>query len=403
MIDSRKKKEYDSMGNKYILPKFKRSILYDHKLYFSSYNYNGFFSIDLKTGETVLEGYFFLEGIENTMLSGRMLRQENRIYFTPVLSKNIYYYDLNDKKMRVIGRRTMSNEKSEADTRKCSMILYSFGNIYLLSPSEDYMLKINKDDTYEEALNIKEKYWECFHVEYSYFSDAGYYEYNNRIYIPVEEQPVITEWKNEELKFHILPYLEKGFIASFGYENKMYLLTCNGEIVMVDIESMQILKIEKIKVQENDFSQYRAVHCNGGTGYFLSYTSNSCIKIQLEDCFAEMVTTEEEWGMEAFCGEIFCFSCIGGESKYFISNFNRLAVVNDCGFHIIALKYNVDELREHMTRRITERQNNEIITEYDMKFDLEVFLQSICQHKPAHLKTDYGVRIYNDMKKLIEN
>lgn len=403
MMDSRKKKEYESMGNKYILPKFRKSILCDHKLYFSSYNYNGFFSIDIKTGRTVLEGYFFQEGIENTMLSGSMLKWENRIYFTPVLSRHIYYYDLNDKEMRIIGRRTMSDEESETDFRKCSMILYSFGNIYLISPYEDYMLKIHKDDIYEEALNVKEEYWKCFHTEYSYFSDAGYYEWNDRIYIPVEEKPVITEWKKKELKFHELPYLEKGFIASFGYKNTMYLLTCNGEIVMIDIGSMKILKKENLKVQEDDFSQYRAAHCNGRTGYFLSYTSDSCIKIQLEDCSAEMVTTEKEWGIKAIFGETFCFSCFDGESKYFISDFNRLAVVNNCSSHIVTLEYNANELREHMTRRITERKNNEIITEYDMKFDLEVFLQSIGQHKPARRKTDYGIKIYNSMKNAIEN
>jgi len=38
-----------------------------------------------------------------------------------------------------------------------------------------------------------------------------------------------------------------------------------------------------------------------------------------------------------------------------------------------------------------------------MKFDLEVFLQSIGQHKPARRKTDYGIKIYNSMKNAIEN
>ena len=57
MVDSRET---------YILPKFKKSILCEHKLYFSSYNYNGFFSVDLETGEAVLEGVIVGESGHHT-------------------------------------------------------------------------------------------------------------------------------------------------------------------------------------------------------------------------------------------------------------------------------------------------------------------------------------------------
>lgn len=394
MVDSRET---------YILPKFKKSIVCEHKLYFSSYNYNGFFSVDLETGEAVLEGYFFLEGIQSEMLSGSMLIQGDKIYVTPVLSRRLYYYDLNDKKMRVINKRTMEDDVNEPEPKYCSMILHSSGYIYLISPTEDFMLKIHKDNTYGEAVNIREKYLERFQVDYSYFSDAGYYEYNSGVYIPVEENPVIAEWKKEELKFHELPEIQKGIIKSFGCENKMYLLTCDGEIVMVDLESMKVLKKEKLMAQEIDYSVFRAAYCDSGMGYFMSYTSGRCIKFSLEDCSGEFAEIENEWEIQAYCGETFCFSCFDGESKYFISDRNRLAIVNHCGCRIITLNYNVDALKEHMARRITESKRHEIITEYDMNSDLEVFVQSIYQNKPACQKTDYGAKIYQSMKKIVEN
>ena len=56
-----------------------------------------------------------------------------------------------------------------------------------------------------------------------------------------------------------------------------------------------------------------------------------------------------------------------------------------------------------MLFRSTESKRHEIITEYDMNSDLEVFVQSIYQNKPACQKTDYGAKIYQSMKKIVEN
>lgn len=364
-----------------ILPLFRKSILCNGKLYFCAYNYNGLFSINLETGWVMPENMFGEDEIENDMLIGSMLVNQNRIYFSPVLSKKIYVYDWENNDMRVVKPKTTASRKKTNIIKTYSLILNVFGSIFLIPATADSILKINSDSTYEEFVNLKQKYKECLNIEYKYYSDGGFYLFKDKIYIPVEEKPIITIWGDQGLIFHELIGGKSGFVRAFGYEGKMCLLSHDGEVMNLDIETMQIVNKIKLERENRNFEDYRATYCKNGMGYFLSYTSNTCIKIDLWNFRVEIAENEIEWEINYQPGEKFYFTYAGGESLYFISNFNRLAIVNESGTNILTLKYDLEGIRQYVAKGITDNRDGKPIVERDKLFCLDTFIEGISQLK----------------------
>ncbi len=361
-------------GNHKWQPEFTRSFYSGEELYFSSANYNGFFSADLTTGKVVMLGNFAGERMDGCTLSSNFLQRGDEIVICPCNAKNTYVYQIGKKSIsplnidKIKGQSFLMYQISEG-AKDGYCLVPSFGKLFG---------KINKNLTaLEYGIDFKDKYKKETGTEYRACSDSGIYLYNGVVYFAAMEQNLLVKVKPDthSMDFLRIPNVQGGFYKILGKGKYLYMLTRENEIIKYDLETEKgntFIKSEELSREKDIF---RDGFCQNGHIYFVSYFSDKCIKIKDTTEEVMLTTLEEEWTIHAEPGETYRFTHVQEDKWLFVvSDRNHLIRIDLSGgkHEKVTLEFDVERIKAALDREIRKCISDGVLIQergnlYDLK------------------------------------
>lgn len=382
-------------------PQITNGFWIDNKMFFSAANYNGLFSIDIRTGNVYLVGKLEEEAIDSVNLTSNIEESNNKIIISPCTAKNTYIFDREEGNITVWNTKKLKNQsfstyriEDKVAEEKIFFIIPTYGTIFG---------KIRNDFLgLENVIDFMKEYQKWTGERYIICSDSGVYIYNGYLYFAALECNLLVKINivNHKIRFININNKEKGFYKILGKDKYLFLLCCNNEIIIYDLEIESIISILCSRELVNDKGLYRDGFYWNDCFYFMSYISNKCIKILLMDKKIEVTTLEKEWGIKTEMEEEYRYTTMSEGFLYLVSNKDNFIGIDlrTGKFSEVNLQFNVELIKKYLSEEIERHiANSGVIHENDCFYHLADFLcllmekRSISDSKSI---TEIGKRIY---------
>lgn len=382
-------------------PQISNSVCIDEEIFFMATNYNGLFSIDIKTGDVSLIGKLEEEVIDTPNLISNMEESNKKIIISPCTAKNAYIFDREDETIKIWDVKKLKNQsfniykaRGKEIEKNDLFVIPTYGTIFGKIKNGLFGLENTIDIMKEYQKWAKEKYIVC--------SDSGIYVYNEYLYFATMEHNLLVKINiaNYNIQFINIDNKEKGFYKILGIGKYLFLLNSNNEIIIYDLEIENIISILSSEELLEDKELYRNGFYWNDCFYFVSYISNKCIKILLTGNKLEVTTLEKEWKIKTAKEEEYRFTTISGDILCLVSNRDNFIEIDLRRGKLskVKLQYDVKSIKKYLDEEI-ERYitNGSIIYEKDCFYHLADFLNLLAgERRISDIKsiTEVGKRIY---------
>ena len=207
-------------------PQITNGFWIDNKMFFSAANYNGLFSIDIRTGNVYLVGKLEEEAIDSVNLTSNIDESNNKIIISPCTAKNTYIFDREEGNITVWNTKKLKNQsfstykiEDKVAEEKIFFIIPTYGTIFG---------KIRNDFLgLENVIDFMKEYQKWTGERYIICSDSGVYIYNGYLYFAALECNLLVKINivNHKIRFININNKEKINVSFFTFPSHCTLIS----------------------------------------------------------------------------------------------------------------------------------------------------------------------------------
>lgn len=349
------------MKTKYIWPKLiecnciKRS----SKICFFASHFNAICSINVETGDLNIEYKISDVGFDKRFLVANISMIDDKVICVPCNAKKIYIIDFCSKNEIAIDIHKSREVFQQGYYNAC----LNNGYFYFFPFSESEILELDLNQRSIKKINVKEKYESIFGCDYEYFSNSGFYVFENRMYMIMRNSATIIEFDflSKNTYFYDMKGTSPIYVHLIGYGQYLYILGSDGQIYVWSIKKYGLEKTIKSILNKDVNERYKHSLKYDKYIYIFQYVmSKEFIRIDVESARAEILSIKDFFEFKNSGEDLYIYMVNDDEKFYFLSSKHLLYIV-DC-------KTN----RIKAIPLILNEKNNKIILSYMNELDTEI-------------------------------
>ncbi len=266
------------------------------------------------------------ESARNSSFVGNAICVGRSLVVVPFNGKQFWAYDIENEIPIELNYELEKTTPSIGCARA-----YCWNNRVIMFPatgSAIYSLDIEKKEV-NKIIDLRTFVKEKKGYDHDILITGDPYCYNNEVFWGLCRRGILGKMEVNSSKITLYDISDEGIIQMIGDKARIFMLTQQSKILCYDIQNNKIIEEKSLDIPQNyDLLDLQATFSYQENLYFLTPRNNWGIRINSLTMTAEVCTIEKLFSLSVRPQEDYHFTHFENDTVYFLSNMNRLTIVN---------------------------------------------------------------------------